>query len=388
MRKLLLSLCLIATTFSLFATESMTYRLELVTEVKGGEKYVFVQNGRAIAGYIEKGALSTTDQYSTSGLTGNEIYVCSLKYVSKTDAYKKYQIFINNSMLYNVNSSVDLTFTYGGNYHSNWVFTFTDNTAKITTNEPTGRFLGLTNASATTYKAYSGAPSASQPGAISVYHLVPDNYARDIAAEKVGTVGTICLPYQVTNPSGATFYQLAYKTLDDQQKPSEVYYEAVEGPLVAGHAYMFISTDTQLQLPADTDVPLASAPVAVNGFYGTFQSIQDKTSADPSNLLVNNYMVTNNQIQLCGLGCGLSPYRAYIKMDEVPPLTPSTPAPTRQMVVLGQQTQPQIIDPQSDTTTSRGDTAEEQVRPVKVLRNGQIGIRRGDVLYNLLGAQQ
>ena len=51
---------------------AVTYRLQRVTNVKAGEKYVFEQAGRVMNNTISNNALETTNSYKTYGLTGDD----------------------------------------------------------------------------------------------------------------------------------------------------------------------------------------------------------------------------------------------------------------------------------------------------------------------------
>ena len=55
------------------------YRLNKVTEVQAGEKYVFEQSGRVMIAEIVSSGINTTSDFLTSGLDGTESYVWTLE---------------------------------------------------------------------------------------------------------------------------------------------------------------------------------------------------------------------------------------------------------------------------------------------------------------------
>ena len=101
---------------------AVTYRLQRVTNVKAGEKYVFEQAGRVMNNTISKYALETTNSYKTYGLTGDEGYVWTTIYSAKEEYIIRYNsstILSNPSgtylMLSNKTTNSAWQFNFGSN---------------------------------------------------------------------------------------------------------------------------------------------------------------------------------------------------------------------------------------------------------------------------------
>jgi len=212
-----------------------------------------------------------------------------------------------------------------------------------------------------------------------VYILpISDVYERELTSEMLGT---ICLPFAVEEFSGAEFYKMSYLEKDGSGNPYKINYESVDA-LEAGKPYIFQPNGTKIVCKQKGD--MVSNPIAYDGFYGTFSAIQDGTAGAVGNTLEGNYMVYNNNFAKCGAGCSLSAYRAYVKMDEIP-LTPST-APTRRMMSIGKEGQPEFFDPIPGVITSIDMLGESQPKESqKVMHNSQLFIIRGGKMYNAVG---
>lgn len=324
---------------------------------------------------ITSGALQTTDQFATTNLTGTESYVWTVK---KTASYlldQTYFIQDNNACRIAQTNKDATTLQLITNGETGWTFTDNgDNTMKICTSP--NRTLAWQSAESPIYEAYQS--TTDRPYKISVYQLVIASYTRTLASDNIGT---ICLPYQVDNYTGADIYQIAYKETDAQGNPTQIYYELISGPMQAGYPYVFVPNANQVYFPA-TEVRVDS-PVNVNGFCGTFKNIQDEASTNTNNKLENNYMINaTSQFQLCGVGCSLAAYRAYLRMNEVP-LSNQVSAPTRQVMAIGQNTSPQFYQPSSLPTALFRTTATPCAN--KYIQNGHLHILHNGVHYNLLG---
>lgn len=373
MRKFLVAFFFILAYLPLSAEEILVYRLQQVTSIKSGQKYVFVQNGRAMINTITSGALQTTDQFATTNLTGNENYVWTV--ACYDGQHKPYYITDNNGNRIAQTSTTAATLTLNPAGATEWTFTDNgDNTMKICTSP--NRTLAWQSAESPIYEAYQS--TTDRPYKISVYQLVPTSYTRTLTSNNIGT---ICLPYQVDNYSGADIYQIAYKEIDQQGNPTQIYYELISGPMQAGYPYVFVPNANQVYFPA-TEVRVDS-PQDYKGFCGTFKNIQDQTSTSENNKLENNYMINaTSQFQLCGVGCSLGAYRAYLRMGEVP-LSNQVSAPTRQVMAIGQNTSPQFYQPSSLPTALFRTTATPCAN--KYIQNGHLHILHNGVHYNLLG---
>lgn len=146
-------------------------------------------------------------------------------------------------------------------------------------------------------------------------------YTRNV---KVGQYGTICLPFGSTNYVGATIYELAYMSSDR----SVLYLDEVT-TIKAGVPYIFYAHADCIQVHPDEHT--AAFPDFYNGLYGTFVDILPE-----SNFLRDKYILYNNAVCLCGDGCGLYAYRAYIQLDEVSTVS-LAPSPGRKRVCMSLQ---------------------------------------------------
>ncbi len=358
----------------LFAEEIIVYCLKPVTEITAGQKYVFVQNGRAIDASVINGALQTVPINVSDQLMGNESYIWKVQKDILDPS--TYNLFSNSNVrLGYISASGKLALDASG--IAKWIFEYESDKTIIKVENSIGPFLGLTTADSETYGAFQSLPE-NHPRLLSVYQLVIASYTRTLASDNIGT---ICLPYQVDNYTGADIYQIAYKETDAQGLPTQIYYELISGPMQAGYPYVFVPNANQVYFPA-TEVRVDS-PQDYKGFYGTFKNIQDKASSNANNTLEGNYMINaTSQFQLCGVGCSLGAYRAYLIMNEVP-LSSQVSAPTRQIMAIGQNTSPQFYQPSSLPTALFRTTATPCVG--KYIQNGRLHILHNGVHYNLLG---
>lgn len=134
-----------------------------------------------------------------------------------------------------------------------------------------------------------------------------------------GDFGTICLPYGSSNMTGAVFYEVA------GQEPGKVYLDQVT-TLEAGKPYIFRATASTITVVYEGDEALS--PGNHNGLYGTFT---DNTTVEQG-----NYIVYNNELRLCGTGCYINAYRAYLNLTEVTSDVPA-PMPGRQRIGMNVQ---------------------------------------------------
>ena len=134
-----------------------------------------------------------------------------------------------------------------------------------------------------------------------------------------GDFGTICLPYGSSNMTGAEFYEVAGK------ETGKVYLDQVT-TLEAGKPYIFRATASTITVVYEGDEALS--PGNHNGLYGTFT---DNTTVEQG-----NYIVYNNELRLCGTGCYINAYRAYLNLTEVTSDVPA-PMPGRQRIGMNVQ---------------------------------------------------
>ena len=131
----------------------------------------------------------------------------------------------------------------------------------------------------------------------------------------VGHYGTICMPYNIPNYTGATFYEVAGK------EDNKIIFDQVT-ELEAGMPYIFLAEATEIKLVHGNEI--VTEPKSHNGLVGSF------TQIDPAenNALTGNYIVYQNVIQKCGQNCGMLENRAYFKALDLEALA-QAPAPVQ-----------------------------------------------------------
>lgn len=152
------------------------------------------------------------------------------------------------------------------------------------------------------------------------YHLYQPPQGRTVVRNGLskGNLGTICLPYEVKEVTGASLWEIAYLTNN-----TLVLEEAKT--IEAGLPYIFQAEQERIEGIIMTNLTATTSPTnandglagAKNGLHGTFEAIKDKT-------LEGKYVMTNNEFVKCGSGCELGANRAYMVLEEVP--TTATPA--------------------------------------------------------------
>jgi len=382
-RKLLFILLVLTATFT-WAGETMLYGLQQVTsssKLKSGERYVLVQNGRAILHKESNDGLATQEINVNQAISISDDCVWTL---DGTGGFFNLTCTINGiegSLRNNASktsdsktSSHNLCFGVISFYPTIWQFIFSNGVAQIknVTSNSVNQNRYLTIVGDVCYAEKSGNTG------ILVYQLVPTDYTRTEISS--GQIGTICLPFATKAYSGATFYTLTCKETDGAGDPAKVYYEEVNGQLEAGKPYIYVPDNnaTTLSFTA-AEGTQATTPNNYNGLIGTF------TQIDPAeqNVLTANYVIQGNHIRKCGSNCGLRAYRAYIQMNEVPNIG-EVSTPSRRMLVIGQTTAPEYMDPNQGVWTSLAEkAAKKQVQ--RVLCNGKVILVRDGVNYDVLG---
>ncbi len=123
-----------------------------------------------------------------------------------------------------------------------------------------------------------------------------------------GNYGTICLPYAVSYASGATFYVVTGKHVEDDELKS-VIIEEVEGPLEAGVAYIFKANSDELT--AYYTGAAVAEPVSGNALVGTFT----ETLAPQGE---NSYVLSGGKIYQVDSDVTLGANRAYFDVSQIP----------------------------------------------------------------------
>lgn len=192
--------------------------------------------------------------------------------------------------------------------------------------------------------------------------VVPNPFSRLVNS---GNYGTICLPYIVASNaySGADFFNIAGKRTNDgtvNGTPTSIVLEPVAGNLTAGQPYVFQATASTLSATFTGDVAPAGNH---NGLIGSLTG---------TGVAEGMYLLSGNEIVLCGTGCSIAANRAYINMTSVP-LYGGSQAPGIREIPLA---------PQSGTSFQN---VEDTDSPIKFFENGQILILRGGVVYDTAG---
>lgn len=146
---------------------------------------------------------------------------------------------------------------------------------------------------------------------IGCYAFNGEIYARSVTAD---TYGTLCTPKAVNAGEfeGATFYRIA----GTASGGSELAIETVDA-LEAGHSYIFESTSTLIRLNLTGEA--ATEPIADNGLYGTYHTIENLEDylAEQSIAYNHIYVVYEGEIRRAGTNLDVPAKRAWIKLDEV-----------------------------------------------------------------------
>ena len=130
------------------SVSATTYRLQRVTSVESGQKYVFEQAGYVMNNSINSSnALQTTNSFETTGLTGAESYVWTLESASGGFKMKNNSNYLKNS------SGTELSFVSSS--PSVWSFSFQNDGTAIIKCVSTSRYLGGTGTSLGAYKCYT-----------------------------------------------------------------------------------------------------------------------------------------------------------------------------------------------------------------------------------------
>lgn len=155
-----------------------------------------------------------------------------------------------------------------------------------------------------------------KPGTYLKLHAYPikAGYVRESLTD--GNFGTICLAYSVSANefTGATFYQI--EGLKEANGSKEIILSKVES-LEAGKPYLF-QADNATLIAAYTGETTSTA-TEHNGLIGSLEECDVPESM---------YLLSDNKIVKCGMGCKIAANRAYIDLDKVPTYNP-TEAPAK-----------------------------------------------------------
>ena len=192
-----------------------------------------------------------------------------------------------------------------------------------------------------------------------------------------GQWGTLCPKQNVANPTGATFYQIAY--LEEKGgMPYNMYFDEVEGNLEAGQPYFFIASATEIKGVKSGEEKNEGSNK--NGFYGYIGDapwelpFEAEYGADKD----NTYVIYNNCVSRINAATNIKSERCYIIINKTQPSRASEPAPVGahriSMSVAGQNTATGVDQVQGD-----------EVPSAKVIIDGTLYIIRDGRTYNAQG---
>lgn len=183
-------------------------------------------------------------------------------------------------------------------------------------------------------------------------------------------LNTLCFPYQIDSYTGATFYTLQYKEVENEVVTNIVLDEVeADAPLAAGTPYFYLPNDGADELVCNYSGEALENPLsAINGVQGIFaqQTVPE-----------NDYVTYQGQIRKAGTNVTLHEYRAYIHMEDVSGTPTPAPAARRRLTISNADA------PQSPTGMEHVHNAV--VSGQKIIRNGQLLIIRDGRTYNALG---
>ncbi len=189
-------------------------------------------------------------------------------------------------------------------------------------------------------------------------------YTRDV---QPNNFGTICLPYGSSTFTGASFYEIACKDLENGKLKGLTL--ASVDKLEAGMPYIFQVDNNAKLITVTYDEGEACEKAGYkNGLYGTFTN---GTPVESGNYIIHEGIA----IAECEKDCWVDANRAYIVMKEVP--ESYTKMPGRRYIGMGVQGENEATG--LDNTTA----PEEQI--IKVIENGQLIIIRNGEKYNVQG---
>lgn len=183
-------------------------------------------------------------------------------------------------------------------------------------------------------------------------------------------LNTLCFPYQIDYYTGATFYTMLYKKVENAIV-TDVYLQEHVGALEAGTPYFYVPDEGETELVCYYSGDREDTPQKVNGVQGAYD--------DDTPVPAGAYVTYNNIIRIVGdpSYVTLAEYRAYIDMSAVSG-TPVAAAPGRRLLSIRNADAPAV-------TTGIENTSAKLDGSQKVLRNGQLFIIRDGKTYNAFG---
>lgn len=172
-----------------------------------------------------------------------------------------------------------------------------------------------------------------------------------------GNFGTLCLPQNVSTFTGATLWEIAYRTNTD------IILEESQ-TLTAGTPYIYQATSDKIEvIYGEGTVTHAGSK---NGLHGTFTTID---------IPEGDYIVYENEFVQCGTGCSIDGNRAYLVLDEVP-TTPTPATAGIRRIAMGYPSSATALD-----NIKEG----EQDKTTKFIHNGRMYIQVNEQLFQFDG---
>ena len=186
-----------------------------------------------------------------------------------------------------------------------------------------------------------------------------------------GELGTICIPNGAV-ATGGDLYELVGKN-----DIGKLVFATVPGNvMVPGKPYLFQATSNAMNF-FYTDDAAVTNPVNTGAMKGTFSDVT--LTGDQ---LTNVYYFKGHALwdcsDLASTGLFVAANRAYVKMDEVDPITNPNPAPGRRYITMDVHG--------NNAPTGMEEITNDQLQMTnKVIINGHLFILRGEKLYNANG---
>ena len=136
---------------------------------------------------------------------------------------------------------------------------------------------------------------------------------------KPNVYGTICMPYDIVvgDRTGATFYNILGKKKEDTK--ITLYLEEETGTLKAGVPYIFHNDSENVYMYYLDEVIRSKAVTDFTSHNGLIGNFDDNTPITPG-----MYIIHENKIKKCGIGCTINQGYAYIDLNKVPLINEET----------------------------------------------------------------
>lgn len=168
------------------------------------------------------------------------------------------------------------------------------------------------------YYAVSNLGMVSYASRPVIDYPIYDGYVRDIT--NLSKWGTCCPVRSVTSTndiSGADFYSLLGKEIDENGIVTSLVFEGPCTSLEAGKPYLFKKKDNATNLALIYSGARISEPIQKNGMLGCFEAIPAGTQ------LTGKYVLYGDKFVQCADGSSLMQYSAYVDLEQVPLLSSS-----------------------------------------------------------------